>query len=84
VLKDGLELPLTEGIRDNVPDYFKPSSTKTGGSGSASSKARDQVTIKKADLDRLAETARKTGSQADLAAYNKAKREVRELEGAKS
>jgi len=78
--KTGVKLPITEGIKDNMPDYFKASTIKQGGSGGRGSQANALLEAAKTNLGKLHEQAKKSGQESDIAAYHAAKKKVLEIE----
>lgn len=79
--KTGVKLPINEGIKDNMPDYFKASQIQRGGSGGRGSQANALLEQAKTNLTQLHTQARKSGSESDIAAYHAAKKKVLDLEG---
>src|SRR6266446_4497815 len=82
--KTGVKLPMSEGVKDNMPNYLKATSVKTGGSGGRGSQASVLLDQSRASLAKLHEQAKKTGSEADIASYHAAKKKLMEQEKVQS
>lgn len=74
--KTGVKLPIDEGVKDNIPNYLKATQAKTGGSGSRGSQINVLLDQSRASLAKLHDQAKKTGSEADIAAYHAAKKKL--------
>lgn len=80
--KTGVKLPISEGVKDNIPNYLKATQAKTGGSGSRGSQVNVLLDQSRASLAKLHDQAKKTGSEADIAAYHAAKKKLIDQEKA--
>lgn len=78
--KTGVKLPISEGVKDNMPNYLKASQVKAGGSGSRGSQINVLLDQSRSSLAKLHDQAKKTGSEADIAAYHAAKKKLIEQE----
>lgn len=74
--KTGVKLPIAEGVKDNLPNYLKATQAKAGGSGSRGSQINVLLDQSRAGLAKLHDQAKKTGSEADIAAYHAAKKKL--------
>lgn len=81
--KTGVKLQINEGIKDNMPDYLKASQIQRGGSGGRGSQSTALLEQAKKNLSELHDKARRSGAEADIAAYHTAKKKVLDLEGAR-
>lgn len=79
--KTGVKLAIEEGVKDNLPPYFKAATIKQGGSGGRGSQPNQMLENARTQLARLHEQAKKSGSEADISAYHSAKKKLIELEG---
>jgi hypothetical protein len=83
--KDGLYLDPDAGIAETLPDWMRKPMTGGGGSGSRGSSpgvAASTLTRKQAELGELEKRAKQTGNQNDIMSYQKATREIKELQTA--
>lgn len=78
--KSGAKLSIAEGVKDNLPDYFKQTTARQGGGGGRGSQANAVLEQARASLSTLHAAARKTGNDSDVSAYHNAKKKVIELE----
>ena len=82
--KTGVKLPISEGIKDNMPDYLKIPSVKHGGSGGRGSQTTAMLEQARGTLSKLEAQAKKSGSEQDIAAYHAAKKKLIEVEASRS
>lgn len=78
--RTGVRLPISEGIRDNMPDYLKATTAKTGGSGGRGSQPNAMLQSARENLAKLHERAKKSSSESDIAEYHAAKKQLMSLE----
>ena len=72
----GAKLDIIPGIKENIPDYMKPSKMKTGGSGGRGSRLAEQKAQSERNLATLKDRAAKTGSPQDINEYMAEKKRV--------
>jgi len=78
--KTGVQLPIVEGVKDNMPDYLKASNVKHGGSGGRGSQPNALLEQARSTLSRLETQAKKSGLDQDIAQYHAAKKQMMTLE----
>lgn len=78
--KTGVKLGISEGVKDNLPSYFKQTTIKQGGSGGRGSQPNAMLEQARSTLAKLHEQAKKSGSDSDIAAYHSAKKKLIEIE----
>jgi len=76
-------LSIEEGVKREIPSYLVRSAVSHGGSGSVGPSTKDlhsRMNELRGQLEQLAALASRTGTSRDIARYQRAKRELAELE----
>jgi hypothetical protein len=85
--KGGNLVSLREGVSEELPPYWKPSTMQSGGSGTTGGTVGARVNAKKKQLEdaqkvlkQLYDKGKATNTSADIAAYQRQKKEVERLQ----
>lgn len=83
--KDGLFMQPDEGVADSLPDFLRRPMGGPGGSGSRGAngnvnKVQSELTRKQEELKGLEAKAQRTGNSEDIAKFQRANREIKDLQ----